>query len=44
MLLLDKTSFLDQKPRGQCSRRVIVEAKQRSQKSVKEWVTKIYHP
>jgi hypothetical protein len=30
-------------PRGQCARRAIVEAKQRSQKSVIGWVTKIYY-
>jgi hypothetical protein len=30
-------------PRGQCTRRTIVEAKQRSQWSVIGWVTKIYY-
>jgi hypothetical protein len=30
-------------PRGQCVRRAIAEAKQRSQRSVIEWVTKIYY-
>jgi hypothetical protein len=30
-------------PRGQCPRRVIAEATQRSQWSVIEWVTKIYY-
>jgi hypothetical protein len=29
--------------RGQCARRAIAEAKQRSQKSVIGWVTKIYY-
>jgi hypothetical protein len=30
-------------PRGQCARRAIAEAKQRSQRSVIGWVTKIYY-
>jgi hypothetical protein len=42
----NKDRFIDRRagwPRGQCARRAIAEAKQRSQCSVIGWVTKIYY-